>query len=98
MNHILAGKQPKGLLRQRNREHIMATFAMSDIKDKILSFETMLYTYINVHHQIDEQTMMIKPGNLFVNMQESLASCVSVSAIFGVKLTLCFSVVGLMYL
>ena len=33
-----------------------------------------------------------------MNMQESLASCVSASAILDVKLTLCCSVEGLMYL
>ena len=38
-----------------------------------------------------------KNGNL-MNMQESLASCVSDSAILVVKLTLCCSVEGLMYL
>ena len=33
-----------------------------------------------------------------MNMQESLASCVSASAIVDAKLTICYSVEGLMYL
>ena len=38
--------------------------AMSHIKDKIpsieISVETMLYTYMNVHHQTGGYSMMIK--------------------------------------
>ena len=57
----------------------------------------MLYTFINVYHQTGEQSMVLKTES-WLNMQESLASCVSASAILDVKLTLCCSVEGLMYL
>ena len=58
---------------------------MSHIKDKILSIEisleAMLYTYMNVYRQTGEHWKHDDKNGKLMNMQESLASCVSDSAI-----------------
>ena len=73
---------------------------MSHIKDKILSIEISIETMLYLHECVSSNWWPKhddKNGKL-MNMQESLASCVSASAILDVKLTLCCSVEGLLYL